>query len=159
VQYYRSETAGIPIWPGSGTLDSDRETNNFKSTFYAMILNKNCSEVTSFIKILFSNFLYDYTSTKILIETHTRFGSALIPTADLHSADRLSWIRKIRMRIINTSVADPECFIMDPGSRSDHFLIPDPDSNIFSSRIPYPKWKLEYKLTFFLLLMLSGAKS
>jgi hypothetical protein len=39
-----------------------------------------------------------------------------------------------------------------PGS--DHFLIPDPDQNIFSSWILDPTWKVECKLSFFLLLML-----
>jgi hypothetical protein len=33
------------------------------------------------------------------------------------------------------SVADPGCFIPDPGSGSEHFSIPDPDPNIFLSRI------------------------
>jgi hypothetical protein len=42
--------------------------------------------------------------------------------------------------------------IFYPGS--EHFLIPDP--NIFSSPIPDPTWKVECKLVFFLLLMLSG---
>jgi hypothetical protein len=51
-------------------------------------------------------------------------------------------------------------FYLDLRSRSEHFLILDPDPpNIFSSLIPDPTWKLECKLTFFLLLMLSGAKT
>jgi hypothetical protein len=44
-----------------------------------------------------------------------------------------------------------------PGSGSDHFLIPDADLNIFSSRIVHDKWNAN--LLFSWLLMLSGAKS
>jgi hypothetical protein len=37
------------------------------------------------------------------------------------------------------SVADPGCFILDPGSGFDHFLIPDLDPNIFSDPGSYMK--------------------
>jgi hypothetical protein len=53
--------------------------------------------------------------------------------------------------INHTSIADPGC----------HFLIPDPDNTNFSSQIKDPEsyTKRGLQSSFFLALMLSGAKS
>jgi hypothetical protein len=38
-------------------------------------------------------------------------------------------IRFFVYQVARTSFVDPGCFLKDPGSGSDHFLIPDPDPN------------------------------
>jgi hypothetical protein len=67
-------------------------------------------------------------------------------------------VTKVLVYTVQFVSAGPCCGsgIFYPGSGSDHFLIPDPNPNIFSSRILHEKWN--ENLTFFLLLMLSGAK-
>jgi hypothetical protein len=54
-------------------------------------------------------------------------------------------------KYLETSIADPGCFILDTGS--DHFLIPFPGSGSKHFCIPDPTWKVECKFPFFLLLV------
>jgi hypothetical protein len=57
------------------------------------------------------------------------------------------------------SVADPGCFIRDPDPIIFSSRIKDPDPNFFSVRDPGSYMKSGMQTTFFLLLMVSGAKS